>query len=174
MSHPVPLGLAPSFGFGDRLGITTPGHVAALRRAGAGVAPIFAQQSIREMTRTQRTPQQVMDDALRGAKEAGFDGKQGADADHLKTPQDVDRTAAAGFCFFTIDPSDYVDGNADNYDAGTLAEKAKAVAGDAQWVQEYRGRTLKLPSGATIKVDDAAATRAAVKYDPNDFGWSAP
>jgi len=164
MSHPVPLGLSPSFGFGDRLGIATPGHVAALRRAGAGVAPIFAQQSIREMTRTQRTPQQVMDDALRGAKEAGFDGKQGADADHLKTPQDVDRTAAAGFCFFTIDPSDYVDGNADNYDAGTLAEKAKAVAGDAQWVQEYRGRTLKLPSGATIKVDDAAATRAAVKY----------
>ena len=60
MSQPAPLGLAPSFGFGDRLGIATPGHVAALRRAGAGVAPIFAQQSIREMQRTNRTPEEVM------------------------------------------------------------------------------------------------------------------
>src|SRR5689334_20930011 len=105
-SRPVPLGLAPSFGFGDRLGFATPGHVAALRRAGQGVAPIFAQQSIREMTRTQRTPQRVMDDALAGAAAAGYEGTQGADADHLKVPQDVDRTATAGFCFFTIDPSD--------------------------------------------------------------------
>src|SRR3954453_19594398 len=163
-SRPVPLGLAPSFGFGDRLGFATPGHVAALRRAGQGIAPIFAQQSIREMTRTQRTPQQVMDDALRGAKEAGFDGKQGADADHLKTPQDVERTAAAGFCFFTIDPSDHVDGQADTYDADTLATKSKSLGDDARWVESYRGKTVKLPTGTTITVDDRAATRAAVKY----------
>src|SRR5688500_2151626 len=110
-NRPVPLGLNPSFGFGDRLGLATPGHVAAMRRAGKGVAPIYAQQSIREMTRTQRSPEQVMRDALRGAAESGWGESepQGADADHLKTPQDVDRTAAAGFCFFTIDPSDYVD-----------------------------------------------------------------
>src|SRR3954453_15877 len=139
-SRPVPLGLAPSFGFGDRLGFATSQHVAALRRAGQGVAPIFAQQSIREMTRTQRTPQQVMDDALRGATEAGFKGAQGADADHLKTPQDVDRTAAAGFCFFTIDPSDHVDGHADTYDADTLAAKSNLLGDDARWVESYRGK----------------------------------
>src|SRR5829696_2279768 len=104
-SRPVPLGLQPSFGFGDRLGSATPGHVAAMRRAGKGIAPIYAQQSIREMTRTRRTPVEVMTDALRGAAESGWDDRQGADADHLKTPQDVERTAEAGFCFFTIDPS---------------------------------------------------------------------
>src|SRR5438045_9712184 len=93
------LGTAPSFGFGDRTGLGTPGHVEALKRAGGGILPIFAQQSIREMTRTARTPEQVMHDALDGAHRAGYRGKQGADADHLKTPQDVDRTAAAGFCF---------------------------------------------------------------------------
>src|SRR5882724_9733494 len=86
----VPLGLTPSFGYGDRLGVATPGHVAAHKKAAAGIAPIFAQQSIREMTRTVRTPTQVMTDALRGAQQAGFTGAQGADADHLKTPQDVD------------------------------------------------------------------------------------
>ncbi|HYO09260.1 MAG TPA: tagaturonate epimerase family protein [Tepidisphaeraceae bacterium] len=164
MSTPVPLGLSPSFGFGDRLGIATPGHVASLRRAGRGVAPIVAQQSIREMTRTPRTPQQVMDDALRGAAQAGFDDTQGADADHLKTPADVDRTAAAGFCFFTIDPSDHVDGQADSYDAAALAAKAKAAGADAEWVGQYRGKSIKLPSGTTISIDDQAAARAAVKY----------
>src|SRR4051812_17816758 len=103
---PRPLGLAPSFGFGDRLGVATPGHVAALKSAAGGsIKPIFARQSIREMTRTVRTPQQVMGDALRGAKDAGYSGEQGADADHLKTNQDVDRTAEAEFVFFTIDPS---------------------------------------------------------------------
>ena len=33
---PKPLGLRRSFGFGDRLGLATPGHVAAVRAAPAG------------------------------------------------------------------------------------------------------------------------------------------
>ena len=64
---PVPLGTKPSFGFGDRLGLATPGHAASLKRCGSGILPMFAQQSIREMGRTNRTPKQVMDDALAGA-----------------------------------------------------------------------------------------------------------
>src|SRR5256885_3101620 len=114
-NSPRPLGLAASFGFGDRLGVATPGHVAALKSAGGGIAPIFAQQSIREMTRTVRTPTQVMTDALRGAREAGFTGVQGADADHLKTPQDVDRTAEAGVFFFSIPPPRQVGGKKRKY-----------------------------------------------------------
>jgi hypothetical protein len=164
MATPVPLGLAPSFGFGDRLGMATPGHVASMRAAGQGIAPIFAQQSIREMTRTQRSPQQVMGDALRGAAESGWTEPQGADADHLKTVADVDRTAEAGFCFFTIDPSDYVDGHTDEYDADTLATKLKTVGDEAAWVSAYKGKSVKLPTGTTINIDDRAAARAAVKY----------
>src|SRR5580693_8667107 len=100
--HPEPhacstLGLNPSFGFGDRIGLATPGHVAAMERAGAGIEPIFPQQSIREMARTGRTPRRVMDDALEGMRAAGCSGRTGADADHLKTPEDVDVTAAVGF-----------------------------------------------------------------------------
>jgi len=68
---PSPLGLQASFGFGDRTGLATPGHVAALKLAGKSVKPIFAQQSIREMTRTQRTPPQVMADAVRGMETGG-------------------------------------------------------------------------------------------------------
>ena len=64
----TPIGLTPSFGFGDRLGLATPGHIAAVQ--GTGLAPIFAQQSVRENARTGRSPQQVMDDAQRAVEAA--------------------------------------------------------------------------------------------------------
>src|SRR5574340_1285531 len=54
--QPQLLGLRTSAGLGDRMGLATPGHVRAIRAAGGKIAPIFAQQSIREMTRTERTP----------------------------------------------------------------------------------------------------------------------
>src|SRR5688572_21175432 len=101
--QPTTLGTNPSFGFGDRIGLATPGHLAALQSAGDGIAPIFAQQSIREMARTNRSPQGVMDDAMHALAAGGWNAAHGADADHLKTREDVDRTASAGFTFFTID-----------------------------------------------------------------------
>ncbi|MFO0977531.1 MAG: tagaturonate epimerase family protein [Planctomycetaceae bacterium] len=160
----VTLGLQPSFGFGDRTGLATPGHVAAMKYDGAGIQPIFPQQSIREMTRTQRTPQQVMDDALNGAAAAGWTQPTGADADHLKTPQDVDVTAAVGFTFFTIDPSGAVDQKADNYDEATLRQKFEAVKGEIAWLSGYSGKSLKLSNGTTIVLDEPTLMRAAVKY----------
>ena len=67
----TPLGLSPSFGFGDRLGLATPGHIAAVRDT--RFAPIFAQQSVRENARTHRTPQQVLEDARRAVEAAGWE-----------------------------------------------------------------------------------------------------
>ena len=159
----VALGLAPSFGFGDRTGLATAGHVASMKRCGGNITAIFPQQSIREMTRTQRTPRQVMDDAMNGAAEAGWTGPIGADADHLKIPQDVDVTAAVGFTFFTIDPSDDVDQKADDYDESTLREKFASM-GDAPWYNDYLGKSVKLNTGAVVELDEEACMRAAVKY----------
>ncbi len=158
------LGLAPSFGFGDRIGTATPGHVAAMKEAGAGIEPIFPQQSIREMTRTGRTPQQVMDDALTGMQQAGWTGRTGADADHLKTTQDVDVTAAAGFTLFTIDPSEEVDGEADTDDAETLRQKFRRIADQVDWLDAYKGRTVRLPTGTRVELTEEVCLRAAVKY----------
>jgi hypothetical protein len=162
----VTLGLAPSFGFGDRIGLATPGHVEAMKRAGNGIEPIFPQQSIREMTRTRRTPQQVMDDALNGAKAAGWTGRIGADADHLKTAEDVDVTAAVGFTFFTIDPSDDVDQQADDHNETTLREKFALAREAAPWYESYLGQTVDLPTGTKIELTEEACMRAAVKYGP--------
>jgi len=165
-TRPTALGQEPSFGFGDRLGTATPGHLEALRQAGGPIRGIFAQQSIREMTRTQRTAARVMRDAAAALESAGHGEPWGADADHLKTPQDVDATADAGFVFYTIDPSDHVDQQADNYDAPTLAEKFQAVRDQCAWTDQYEGQTIQIGGGLELTFDTPTVRRAAVKYGP--------
>ncbi len=160
----VPLGVQASFGFGDRIGLATPGHIVAMERAGKGVAPIFPQQSIREMTRTGRNPSGVMADALNAAHHAGYRGPIGADADHLKTTDDIDATVAAGFTFFTLDPSGFVDPAADQYDEPTLRVRFAAIEPELGWMAAYRGQTIRLDSGTTITIDEEAWLRAGVKY----------
>ena len=162
MSAPTTLGLRSSFGFGDRLGCGTPGHVEAMRRAGQGIEPIFAQQSIREMARTQRSPRQVMDDALAGAEAGGWRGAAGSDADHLKTEEDVERTAEVGFTMFTIDPSDYVDDDAATDDEATLTAKYARIGEDA--FRGHRGTTVPLNTGTRLELTEEACVRCAVKY----------
>jgi hypothetical protein len=164
---PAPLGLTKSFGFGDRLGLATPGHLEALK--GSGFAGIFAQQSIREMTRTQRSPEEVMGAAQMALARAGYAAPWGADADHLKTPEDVQRTAAAGFCFFTIDPSAHVNNAADGLVRGELEAAVAAldrdrVFGPRDWRREYLGRSFDLGGGVVLTFTEEDLYRAAVKY----------
>lgn len=158
------LGLTPSFGFGDRIGLATPGHIESMNRAGGSIAPIFAQQSIREMTRTGRTPTDVVDAALVGMKRCNWTAPSGADADHLKTPADVDITAAVGFTFYTIDPSDYVDGNADDYNEATLRERFRPLRESVEWFESYVNRRVSLPNDRSFTIDEQSAMRCAVKY----------
>ncbi|HYF51427.1 MAG TPA: tagaturonate epimerase family protein [Planctomycetota bacterium] len=163
---PVLTGMKPSVGLGDRLGLATPGHIAA--GAGSGFVLVLAQQSIREMTRTGRTAQQVMDEAVFGIFQSGYDAGFGADADHLKTPADVDVTSAAGFTFFTIDPSAHVDdtvNSADERDLAARVEKmaAEGVKGAAEWKKKYLEREFKAGKH-TFRFDALSLLRAAAKY----------
>lgn len=163
---PVPLGLATSAGFGDRLGQATPGHVAAVR--GTGVAPIFAQQSVRENTRTGRTPQQVLDDAMWAVFETGWREPWGADADHLKQPADVKPFADAGYTFYTVDPGDYVDDAAETDTVETLRDKVARLDWQAlhsTWEQACaRYTTVQVAALAGGSADEAALLKAFAKY----------
>lgn len=107
------LGLRPSrctkktsFGFGDRLGIATPAHASASKDH--DIFPIFAQQSVRELSRTQRTFRDVLDSAVWGVFESGYRENFGADADHVKHTEDLLIAAHEGYTMYTLDPSDYV------------------------------------------------------------------
>lgn len=112
-TRPVPIGTRTGFGLGDRLGNATPGHVRAVNKY--DVVPVFAQQSIGEMTRTGRTPQQVMDEATWGVFQKHYTGPFEADADHLKTIEDIEACFKAGFTMFTVDPSDYINTRVTHY-----------------------------------------------------------
>lgn len=166
---PKPLGLATSAGTGDRLGLATPGHVRAFKAVGGNIAPIFAQQSIREMQRTGRSPDDVMTDATFGTFEAGWRGGVGADADHLKVPADIDACVAAGFTFYTIDPGAHVDSEADTASPSIIQNKFDALpwkdleitANDLH--KRYVGRRIQLESCA-ITLDELSILRAAAKY----------
>jgi hypothetical protein len=149
---------------GDRIGLATPGHVRATRKTEGKIAPIFAQQSIREMTRTGRTPQQVMDDATWGIFAEGWQNGMGADADHLKMPDDIDACLAAGFTFFTIDPGAYVDNRAETASLSKLQEFSEQLPDE---VQPRRSgllhKTFEIEH-LLISLDEATLLRAAVKY----------
>lgn len=105
--RPRLVGPGTSVGTGDRLGLATPGHVAAFR-ANDGIAPVLAQQSARELGRTGRSFRDVLDAATFGALASGWREGYGADADHLKTLADVDAAIDAGFTMFTADPIELV------------------------------------------------------------------
>ena len=172
--NPVPLGLDTSAGCGDRMGLATPGHVLAFnavaRQPGAQpLAPIFMQQSIREMTRTNRTPTDVMRDATWGAFEGGWRDRLGADADHLKTPADIDACAAEGFSFYTIDPGAHVDSEADTAAPDIIQRKVAAL----RWAElecsqndlraRYADRVFELEA-QRIPLSESDLWRAAAKY----------
>jgi tagaturonate epimerase len=159
-----PLGLSPSFGFGDRLGLATLGHIATLKHSTLNIQPIFAQQSVRENARTGRTPHQVMDDAKRAVEAAGWDAPWGADADHLKTVEDLPPYVEAGYTFYTIDPGAHVDNAADADSLSVLQEKAKGQNWDelsALYLTESRGEAMLRPYGT---IDSESLLRALVKY----------
>lgn len=158
------LGLKPSFGFGDRIGLATPGHIEAMRRAGQGIAPIFAQQSIREMARTGRTPQGVIADAVAGMQAAGWTEPSGADADHLKTKEDIESTLAAGFTFFTLDPSPHVDAMAAHLSLAELEARFLLIRDEVEWALEQADRQVSLSNGTALRLSREDCLRAAIKY----------
>jgi hypothetical protein len=167
-TRPRVLGIDNSFGFGDRLGLATAGHIRSLE--GSQFKPILAQQSIRELVRTQRTADEVMDAAVWAVFQEGYKSGFGADADHLKTTEDVDIMVNAGFKMFTIDPGDHVDNLADGYDAATLERKGAELPwkdlGDSLEgaKKRYNAQQIKISDSFTLNVTWTDLLKAFVKY----------
>jgi hypothetical protein len=168
LPRPELVGLQASFGFGDRLGLATPGHIEATKKG--SLIPVFAQQSVREMTRTDRTPEEVMLAAQKAVHEENWAQPWGADADHLKTKNDVQDLAKAGFTFFTIDPSEYVNNKADHLKGSDLqtAVEETITAGVFDSIEHaenvYLNKTHELSDSVLTFSDRETLFRAIVKY----------
>jgi hypothetical protein len=165
---PKVLGLNNSFGFGDRLGLANAGHIRSLK--GSDFQPILAQQSIRELSRTNRKPEMVMDAAVWAVFQEGYKNGFGSDADHLKTKEDIDLMLEAGFTMFTFDPSEHVDNNADNYNEETLFKIASALPWNElkdsfpAAEKRYANKEFRISENFSIKVTVLDFLRAYSKY----------
>jgi tagaturonate epimerase len=165
---PKTLGVNDSFGFGDRIGLANSGHIRSLDIG--NFKPIIAQQSIRELTRTQRTADEVMDAAVWAVFQEGYKDGFGSDADHLKTTADIDLMINAGFTMFTFDPGEHVDNEADNYDE----KKLLSVVANLPWTdlhdtfpaaeRRYSNKDFKISNDFNINVNELDFLRAYAKY----------
>ncbi len=163
---PALVGLRKSFGFGDRLGVATPGHLDALETMPeSGFFPVLAQQSMREMARARRSPQQVLDDVTWAVLETGYRGGFGCDADHVKTEAEIDRCIDAGFIGFTLDPGQYVRSGADTDDPAALWSQIAELPWDIlrSNPKDHRRRYVTGAAGSDA-LSEETYLRAAVKY----------
>ncbi|HVO75341.1 MAG TPA: tagaturonate epimerase family protein [Ignavibacteriaceae bacterium] len=165
---PVKIGLKNSFGFGDRIGFANAGHLRALGRL--KFVPVLAQQSIRELTRTMRSAEDVLDAAVWAVFQEGFKKGFSADADHLKTTEDIDMFVKAGFVMFTFDPGQFVNNDADNLNIKELTEVLKDYPWDelndslADARQRYLNDSVTINRNLTIQPGEVDILRAYTKY----------
>lgn len=167
-TNPVLLGLANSFGFGDRIGFANSAHIRSL--SGSGFKPVLAQQSIRELTRTGRVPADVMSAAVWAVFQEGYKDGFGADADHLKTTADIDLMISNGFTMFTFDPGEHVINEADVLPIDTLIQKIKILPWDSlnddfnSMLKRYEHVSFNLGEGFEIVPSKEEILRALLKY----------
>ena len=162
---PRPLGSdGASFGTGDRLGIATPGHVRAVRNYKA--APVFAQQSLRELNLTGRTYADAIDSATWAVFQEGFRGPWGADGDHLMTPGWVKKALAMGCTMITADLSEHI---RSEYAAGSAGEVISAY-NNLDWElrerydREYLQLSAALDTGYTVRFTRESLARCVLIY----------
>lgn len=167
-TNPEVIGLTNSFGFGDRLGLANPGHIRSLDIS--DFKPVLAQQSIRELNRTNRTPDEVMDAAVWAVFQEGYKNGFGADADHLKSDKDIDLMINSGYKMFTFDPGNYVDNEADNYDEDQLIALLSKLPWDdledsfPDAEMRYLSKEIVVDSEFKLKPTDIELLRAYAKY----------
>lgn len=167
-TNPKLISLANSFGFGDRIGLANPAHIRSLENS--GFIPVLAQQSIRELTRTNRTPTEVMDAAVWAVFQEGYTNGFSADADHLKTTSDIDLMVENGFKMFTFDPGEYVHNEADSLNDEQLDEAIKVINWGGLHTNyqnleaSYTNIVFHISNDLQIKAERNDIKRAVLKY----------
>jgi hypothetical protein len=101
-----------------------------------------------------------MDDAQRAVEAAKWDAPWGADADHLKTVDDIPPFVKAGYTFFTVDPGEHVDNAADTDSVEALKRKVAAFNWDELSALYLHGNG----EHAWGRFDAESLMRATVKY----------
>jgi len=102
-TRPSVLTKGPIFGLGYRSPWISGNIIQAKISKKYNLNVMLAQQSAREIERTNRSFKEVVDSATISAYEANLNIPWGADGDHLKTEQELKDAVSAGFTHFTYD-----------------------------------------------------------------------
>lgn len=148
-----------SFGAGDRLGIATPGHIRAIRRYDA--RPVFAQQSMRELTLTDRSYKDILDSASFAVFREGYRDGYGADGDHLKTADEIRAALSLGYSMITLDCCNQMHNEAESM---TEAEVDARYIPDPETEKRYLGKSFGVGEGVTLTFDAPSLRRMSLVY----------
>ncbi len=152
-----------TIGCGDRLGRATPGHLQAVKQY--PVAPVLAQQSIRELNLTGRTFENVVDDVTFLVLQEGYTDGYGADGDHLKTLEDINMAIDAGMAMITLDLSEVMNAQAQAWSAEEVEQAFSELQNEDQQrvLDLYADAAFEL-DGQTVELTELEAKRCAVMY----------
>jgi len=162
---PCAIGNRVSFGTGDRVGLATPGHVRAFREF--VVFPVLAQQSMRELGRTKRVPQDVIDDATFGVFQEGWKEGYAADADHIKTVDEAVMCFKTGFTMFTIDAADHINRKGVYLSDGDAVTELNGRKDSAKIREQYTGKSVRFEEDGVVvefTFSEADLGRAVATY----------
>lgn len=158
-TKPIPvLNKMRSFGLGDRLGIAGSGHIKVFKNYDA--YPVFVQQSIRELSLTNRTYEEVLDSASFFVYRDGYKDGFGADGDHLKKPKEIEYALSLGFTMITLDCSDYI-----RNDVSTLSDDEIDLACtlDENIKSKYLSKVFHVGT-STIKFNERDLKKSVLIY----------
>ena len=153
-----------TMGLGDRLGIASPGHIQTIR--GRDIRPVLAQQSIRELTLTGRTYEDVLDAAAYAVFQEGYKDGYGADGDHLKKEEDIEYALRLGFTMLTLDCSEQIDNTIEGLSEAEVAAKYEQLPAElrGRYEERYLQAAANVP-GASLTFTRQSLMKDVLIYD---------
>ncbi|WP_203247601.1 tagaturonate epimerase family protein [Sporosarcina beigongshangi] len=153
-----------TIGLGDRLGLASPGHIETVN--GRNIKPVLAQQSIRELTLTNRSMTDMLDAAAYAVFQEGYTGGYGADGDHIKLESDIKYALSLGVSMITLDCSDQIDKTIEEATDEVIAKEFAKVPEDVKQVyfEKYLNKTFEV-NGLSLSFDETSLMRNILLYD---------
>jgi hypothetical protein len=152
-----------TMGLGDRLGLASPGHIEAIRNT--SMKPILAQQSIRELTLTGRSMDDVIDAASFAVFQEGYTGGFGADGDHLKKEPDIQSALEHGMTMLTLDCTDQINLEIEGASSERIEAEYNLLPDDIKdyYTWQYLNKTFEL-NGFTLTFDKNSFMKNVLLY----------
>lgn len=153
-----------TIGLGDRLGLASPGHIQTVKER--NVKPVLAQQSIRELTLTNRSMTDMLDAAAFAVFQEGYEGGYGADGDHIKEEKDIEMALSLGVSMITLDCSDQIDKTVEEASVEELESRFEQLPKETieRYNEKYLDKTFEV-NGLSITFNKEDVMKNVLLYD---------